>query len=158
MIYAHDFETEEVEIDMQKNFAKAFAFGVVIATSAVMGLTVSASAATGQPHARPAAATADKAYDIRLVTPITDGRLTVQVINKQTGQPVTNAHVSMRHWVPGHAKNAPGPQHVMVPLESDGHGGYVCTREHIGKGERVEIRAHIPGDLEGTWAELTIDN
>jgi hypothetical protein len=143
---------------MKKNFVRTFALSAAIATAAVVGVTGLASAATGQPHTRPAAAAAESAYDIRLVAPITDGRLTVQVINKKTGQLVTNAHVSMRHWVPGHAKNAPGPQQAMVPLEPDGHGGYVCMREHIGKGDRVEVRAHVPGDLEGTWAELTIDN
>lgn len=143
---------------MKTNLVKAFAFAVAFAAVAVVGSTGSAIAATGQPHARPAAAATDSAYDIRIVMPITDGRLTVQVFNKQTGQLVPNAHVTMRHWVPGHAKNAPGPQQTMVPLDADGHGGYICTREHIGKGERVEVRAHVPGDFDGTWAELTIDN
>ena len=142
---------------MKTNFVKAFVFGLAFATAAVVGMG-SAAIAAGRTHTLSATTPADGAYDIKLVTPIAAGRLTVQVVNKKTGELVTNAHVAMRHWVPGHKKNAPGPEQDMIPLESDGHGGYVCMREHVGHGERIVVRAHVPGDLEGTWSELTIDN
>ncbi len=144
---------------MKFNLKRTSVIGTVFLAGALLTFTGVANAG-GQFHKMPAEANqTDPAYEIRMVTMPGQGHpLTVQVINKQTGQPVTNAHVTMRHWVPGHVKNAPGPQQAMIPLEPDGHGGYVCTREHVGHGERVVLRAHVPGDLEGTWAELTIDS
>jgi hypothetical protein len=153
------FEKPKMENNMKMRFLNAFAFGAAFVAVAVLGST-GIAAAGSKPHTMPAEATrALSAYEIRVVTMPTDGKnLVVQVVNKSNGQAVENAHVSMRHWVPGHAKLTPGPQQAMIPLQADGHGGYICTREHIGHGERVEVRAHVPGDFEGTWATLTIDN
>ncbi len=116
--------------------------------------------AGGQIHRMPADANqANTAYDIRVVTMPGQGRpLTVQVINKNTRQAVTNAQVTMRHWTYAHIKGAPLPQNAMIPLDPDGHGGYVCTREHVGQGEHIIIRAQVPGEPPGTLTELTIDS
>ena len=84
--------------------------------------------------------------------------LTVQVINKESGQPVTNADVSMQHWVWAGMKAVPQMQRVLVALDSDGRGNYVCMREHLRPGEQVTFRAHIPGDASGTWTTASLNN
>ena len=97
-------------------------------------------------------------YELRVVTmPAAGHMLTVQLVNKDTGQLVTNADVSMQHLVWLGYKAVPQSQMVLVALEPDGKGDYVCAREHVRRGERVVFRAHVTGEPSGTWTTLALN-
>jgi hypothetical protein len=98
-------------------------------------------------------------YEIKVVGMPSEGHpLTVQVINKQTGQLMSGADVSMQHLVWAGAKAVPQMQLRLIALDSDGRGDFVCLREHLRPGERVVIRAHVPGELSGTWTTVALNN
>ncbi len=131
----------------------AFAFAALLASTVAVN-------AGGPPHRLPADyGRPVPVYEIKVVGMPSSGRpLTVEVVNKQTGELVTNAHVSMQHWAWIGMKAVPQTQLVLVALDPDGRGDYVCTREHLHPGERVTFRAHVPGEPSGTWTELALNS
>jgi len=121
--------------------------------AAALLATVTAAGAGGQRHVMPADyGQTHPTYEFKIVTaPSAQAPLTVQLLNVATGQPVTDAHVTMRHTVWLGIKAAPQVQHVLVALEPDGQGDYVCPSEHMRAGEELTLRAHVPGESSATW-------
>ena len=144
---------------MNTNTKSTTRISAALATVALLATFAPANAG-GPPHKLPINYDQPTAtYEIKVVGMPSSGHpLTVRVINEETGQPVTNADVSMQHWVWAGVKAVPQMQHVLVALDSDGHGNYVCTREHLRPGEQVTFRAHVPGDASGTWATVSLDD
>jgi hypothetical protein len=79
-------------------------------------------------------------------------------VNVATGQPVANAHVSMEHAVWQGIKAAPQVQRVLVALEPDGRGDYICSRGPLPPGEKIVLRAHVPGESTATWKTAQAGN
>jgi hypothetical protein len=147
------------EVTMKTNTTKLTLISATIALTA-MAASFAAANAGGPPHKLPADSERSAAvYDIKVVgIPSVGHPLIVQVVKKATGEAVTNADVSMQHWVWAGMKAVPQSRFVLVPLDTDGYGDYVCGREHLRPGDRVVIHAHVPGDASGTWATVALDN
>ncbi len=99
------------------------------------------------------------AYAFKIVgTPSAAAPLTVQLVNTVTGKLVTDAHVSMLHTVWLGVKAATQIQHVLVAMEPDGRGDYVCASGHMLAGEKIVLRAHVPGESSVTWLTVASNN
>lgn len=128
--------------------------GAIVATALFAGSAV----AGGPMHKLPADyGKTYPTYEIHIVN-VPSGQstpLTVQVVNKETGQLVTDAEVTMqhRHWLG--IKGVPQYQQVQLELTPDGHGDYVCNNGPLLAGDKIVLRAHVPGDPSSTW--LTVD-
>ncbi|MDE1940162.1 MAG: hypothetical protein KGI68_14160 [Alphaproteobacteria bacterium] len=140
---------------MNTNSKKTAIFsGVIVATALLAG----PAAAAGSIHRLPAGyGETYPTYEIRIVN-VPSGQstpLTVQVVNKETGQLVTDAEVSMqhRHWLG--IKGVPQYQRVQLELTPDGHGDYVCNNGPLLAGDKIVLRGHVPGEPSSTW--LTVD-
>lgn len=132
---------------------------VALATMALLTSFTAANAGSPQHKLAVSYDQQTATYEIKVVGMASAGHLlTVQVSNKETGQLVTNADVSMQHWVWAGIKAVPQMQRVLVALDSDGHGNYICMREHLRPSEQVTFRAHIPGDVSGTWTTIALNN
>ena len=82
----------------------------------------------------------------------------VRLVNVATGLPVANAHVTMQHTVWLGIKAAPQIQRVLLALEPDGRGDYVCSRGALSAGEKLVLRAHVPGESTATWKTAQVGN
>jgi len=131
-----------------KNTAARAAF-----VAAAFLATFAAANAGGQRHVMPADyGQSHPAYAFKIVTAPSAGTpLTVQLVNEATGALVTNAHVTMQHTVWLGIKAAPQTQRVLLALEPDGHGNYVCNRGPLPEGQQLVLRAHVPGVSAATW-------
>jgi len=141
--------------NMKNTVARSAAFVV-----AALLATVMAANAGSPTHLMPADyGQAHAAYAFKIVgTPSAAAPLTIQLVNSATGQPVTNAHVSMQHTVWLGVKAAPQFQRVFVAMETDGRGDYVCASGHMLAGEKIVLRAHVPGESSATWFTVASNN
>ena len=137
---------------MNTNLKNTIARSTAFVAAALLAAVTAASAGSPR-HLMPADyGQTHPAYAFKIVgTPSADAPLAVQLVNAATGQLVTNAHVSMQHTVWLGIKAAPQIQHVLVALESDGRGDYVCANGHMLAGEKIVLRAHVPGESSATW-------
>ena len=144
---------------MNTNLKNPVARSATFAAAALLATTMSASAG-GQPPAMPADyGKTTPTYEIKVLgVPAADAPITVQLVNDATGQLVTNAHVTMQHAVWLGMKAAPQVQRVQVALEPDGRGNYVCAGAHLLNGEKIVLRAHVPGESSATWLTLAANN
>ncbi len=131
--------------------------GAVVAAALLAGPAI----AGGQMHRMPADyGKSFPAYEIRLVNVPSDGAalLTVQVVNKETGQLVTNANVTMRHrrWLG--IKGVPQFQYVQLALTSDGRGDYVCENGPLLAPDKIVLSAQVPGESQTTWLSVAANN
>jgi uncharacterized protein YceK len=73
--------------------------------------------------------------------------VTVQLSNSSTGQRVANAEIFKVQTVPAPSpKIVPGFQEKLIPLISDGHGGYLYTSHDFRFGERLRLAARVQGE------------
>ena len=144
---------------MNTNTNRTIRISSVFAVAALLTSLVAANAG-GPAHKLPTDfGQPTPSYEIKVVgMPSAGHPLTVQVVNRDTGQLVTNAQVSMQHLVWAGNKSVPQNQLLLVPLESDGRGDYVCMREHLRPGEHVTFRAHVSGDASGTWTTVALNS
>ena len=128
--------------------------------AAALLATVSAANAGGQAHVMPSDyGRTYPTYEFKIVgTPSAAAPFTVQLVNAATGQPVTNAHVTMQHTVWLGNKAAPQVQRVLVALEPDGRGDYGCLREHLRAGEQLTLRGHVPGESSASWDTVQVND
>ncbi len=139
---------------MNTNSKRTAAFvGAFVATALFAGSAV----AGGQAHRLPADyGKTSPTYEIRIVN-MPSGEtapLTVQVVNKETGQLVTDAEVTMqhRHWLG--FKGVPRYRRVQLELKPDGHGDYVCNNGPLLAGDKIVLRAQVPGEPSSTWLRV----
>jgi hypothetical protein len=144
---------------MNTNSKKTTVFGAIVAATALLA-SVGPASAGGPTHRMPANyGKPHQAYEIKIVSIPTAGHmLTVQLVNKQTDKIITDADVSMQHWVWKGMKAVPQTQMALVSLETDGHGDFVCSREHVRPEENVVLRAHVSGEPSRTWTTLTLNS
>jgi hypothetical protein len=128
--------------------------------AAAVFATAMAAGAGGQRHVMPADyGQSHPAYEFKIVSlPSAQTSLTVQLVNIATGQPVANAHVTMQHMMWRGIKAAPQFQRVLVALEPDGRGDYICSRGPLPAGEKIVLRAHVPGESTATWITAQAGN
>ncbi|MDE2135693.1 MAG: hypothetical protein KGJ49_13985 [Alphaproteobacteria bacterium] len=130
---------------------------LIAAATIAAALLAGPAVAGGQFHRMPADyGKMFPTYEIRIVN-VPSGRttpLTIQVINKETGELVTNADVTMRHrhWLG--IKGVPQFQYVQLALKPDGRGDYVCPNGALFYGDKIILRAQIPGEPSATWVTL----
>lgn len=128
-------------------------------SAAIVAAALFAGPATagGQTHRLPADyGKTYPTYEITVVNmPFEGSPLTVQLVNKDTGQLVTNAYVTMqhRHWLG--VKGVPQYQRVQLSLTPDGRGDYVCQNGPLFAGDKIVLSAHVPGEPSSIW--LTVD-
>lgn len=131
----------------------AFVAATVLATA------VSASAG-GQRHVMPADyGQTHPAYAFKVVgAPSAATPLTVQLVNAATGQPATDANVTMQHrrWLG--VKGVPQFQYVQLALTPDGRGDYVCQNGPLFASEKIVLRAQVPGESSVTWLTVAANN
>ena len=139
------------------NTNKKLSVSSFLAAAALIA-TIGSANAGGQIHRLPTDyGTAYPAYEIRIASMPTAGHmLTIQLVDKQTGQLITNADVSMQHLAWRGMKAVPQYAPVLVALDPDGRGNFVCMREHLRSGERIVVRAHVNGEQGGTWSTLAL--
>ena len=144
---------------MNTNLKNTIARSAAFVAAALLA-TVTAANAGSPRHLMPADyGQTHPAYTFKIVgTPSATAPLTVQLVNAATGQLVTDAHVSMRHTVWLGLKAAPQFQHVLVALEPDGQGDYTCAGGHMLAGEKIVLRAHVPGQSSATWLTVASNN
>ena len=135
------------------------ALGALVAAAALLA-SVGSAIAGGQIHRMPADyGKTTPTYEFKVVgVPAADAPFTVQLVNDATGQLVENAHVTMQHSVWLGMKAAPQVQRVQVALEPDGRGNYVCASGHMLDGEKIVLRAHVPGESSATWLTVATNN
>lgn len=135
------------------------ALRATIAAAALFGTVVAASAG-GQSHVLPADyGKTYPTYQFKIVSmPPAGTTLTVQLVNTETGQLVTNAHVTMQHTVSLGIKAVPQVQRILLPLEPDGRGDYVCSHGPLPSGDPIVLRAHVPGESSATWLTVAPNN
>jgi hypothetical protein len=128
--------------------------------AAALLTTVTAADAGGQRHVMPADyGQTHPAYEFKIVSlPSAATPPTVQFMNTATGQLVANAHVTMQHMVWQGIKTVPQFQRVLVALEPDGRGDYVCSRGPLPAGEKIVLRAQVPGESTATWKTAPAGN
>jgi len=144
---------------MNTNLKNTVARSATFVAAALIAAATAANA--GSPtHLMPADyGQAHPAYAFKIVgTPSAAAPLTIQLVNSATGLPVTNAHVSMQHTVWLGVKAAPQFQRVFVAMETDGRGDYVCASGHMLAGEKIVLRAHVPGESSATWFTVASNN
>lgn len=96
-------------------------------------------------------------YEFRFASqPALNEPLVVQLINSETGRPVSNAHVSVLRPAYVGIKSVPMIQNILVPLKPDGQGGYVYSGAPLERGERLMLRGHVPGESSTTWRTLEV--
>ncbi len=129
-----------------------------IAVAAALLASVGSASAGGQRHVLPADyGKTYPIYEFKIVTESSGTTpLTVQLVNAETGQLVRNAHVSMRHTVWLGIKAVPQFQRTFLALQPDGRGDYVCSRGPLRAGERIVMRAHVPGESSATWETVVV--
>jgi hypothetical protein len=134
-------------------------FGAVIVAAALLASVGSANAG-GQTHRMPADyGKTYPTYELKVVgVPAADAPFTVQLVNDATGELVANAHVTMQHSIWLGMKAAPQVQRVQVALEPNGRGNYVCASGHLLGGEKIVLRAHVPGESSATWLTVASNN
>jgi hypothetical protein len=144
---------------MNTNRKIATARRAAIVAAALLA-TAMAATAGGQRHVMPADyGQTHPTYEFRIVSlPSAATPLTVQLVNTAPGQPVANAHVTMQHMVWQGIKAVPQFQRVLVALEPDGRGDYVCARGPLPAGEKIVLRAHVPGESTATWKTAQAGN
>ena len=137
---------------MNTNLKNTVARGAAFVAAALLAAVTAASAGAPR-HLMPSDyGQAHPAYAFKFVgTPSAATPLTIQLVNSATGQPITNAHVSMQHTVWLGVKAAPQFQRVFVAMETDGRGDYACASGHMLAGEKIVLRAHVPGESTATW-------
>jgi len=137
---------------MNTNRKIAAACSAAFVAAALLAI-VTAAGAGGQRHVMPADyGQTHPVYEFKIVSlPSAATPLTVQLANIATGQPVANAHVTMQHMVWQGIKAVPQIQRVLVALEPDGRGDYICSRGPLPAGEKIVLRAHVPGESTATW-------
>ncbi len=142
---------------MNTNSKKTTMFGAVIMSAALLAGT---AVAGGQIHKLPADyGKTYPTYEFKIVNaPSARTPLTVQLVNRNTGQLVTDAHVTMQHTVWLGIKAAPQVQQVQLPLTPDGRGDYVCSRGTLRPGESVVLRGHVPGEPSATWTTIALND
>ena len=92
---------------------------------------------------------AHQIYAFKVIgTQSSDVPLVVQLLSTATGQPIANANVTMLHKVWLGPKAVPQIQRVLVAMEPDGKGNYVCADKH---GGQIVLRANVPGESSATW-------
>lgn len=142
---------------MKTNLTKIAALG-----SAIVAATLIAGSAYGggQMHRMPADyGRTYPAYEFKVVSvPSAGTPLTVQLMNKDAGQLVADAHVTMQHSVWLGIKATPQVQRVQLALTPDGRGDYTCTRGGLIAGEKIVLRAHVPGEPSGTWTTIALND
>jgi hypothetical protein len=128
--------------------------------AAALLATVATANAGGRTHVMPADyGQTHPTYEFKVVSlPSAESPLTVQLVNVATGQPVANAHVTMRHTVWLGSKGSPQTQRVLVALQPDGRGDYICSRGGLLAGEKIVLRAHVPGESSATWVTVAAGN
>ncbi|MDE2183990.1 MAG: hypothetical protein KGJ78_13305 [Alphaproteobacteria bacterium] len=136
---------------MNTKSKRSLVLGVAIS---VVSLLSGPAAAGGQTHRLPAGyGKTYPIYEIRIVNVRSGqgGPLTVQVVNKDTGELITNAEVTMRHrrWLG--IKAVPQYQGVQLALRPDGRGDYVCPNGPLNRGDKIVLSAHVPGEPSSTW-------
>lgn len=140
---------------MNTNSMKSAIFvGALVAAALFAG----PSLAGGQIHRMPADyGKTYPTYEIRIVNVPSGSNtpLTVQVMNKEGGELVANADVTMQHrrWLG--IKAVPQFQQVQLVLRPDGRGDYVCQNGPLLAGDKIVLRAHVPGEPSSTW--LTVN-
>ncbi len=97
------------------------------------------------------------AYEFRIITaPSANASLVVQLVNTRTGQPVSDAHISILRPAYLGIKAVPMFQSILMPLKPDGRGDYVYSGERLAQGERLTLRGQVPGESSATWETVVV--
>jgi hypothetical protein len=80
-------------------------------------------------------------YGFKLVGHPTDTSVAVELVNKDTSQPVIDAQLYTMRWVYGSGKGSI-PHQIRVPLKAAGDGSFVVAAK---PGDRLQLAATVPG-------------
>lgn len=142
---------------MRTNRKKTMAIGAALVAAALFA-TAEPAIAGGQRHVLPADyGQVQPAYEFRIVSaPSANTPLVVQLVNTKTGQPVSDAHISLLRPTYLGIKAVPMFQNILMPLKPDGVGDYVYSGERLVQGERLTLRGHVPGEPSATWETIVV--
>lgn len=142
---------------MRRGRKRETVLGAVAMAAAILTMS-NPAAASGQRHMVPVdMARMQPSYEFRILSASsTDGQLLVQLVNTNTGEAVSGAHISVLRPKYLGIEAAPMIQNVPVPLKPDGRGTYAYSGERLQEGERLTLRGYVRADASATWETIVV--